>query len=197
LFGLLTAVSLAVCLATVALWVRSYWWEDLVWCTPYTLYPDDHLDYVFASRLGGIMVGSNGVTASQWSVHTHFDWKADARPFPERRGSLLLPGARFGFYFSGIGNGYWNVNFPHWFIAAMASLLPAGWLVRCVAAHRRHRRAAAGRCSVCGYDLRATRDRCPECGTVPKPPHSQSMQRTGAAGIVSLIRKLPGRGSGR
>jgi hypothetical protein len=55
----------------------------------------------------------------------------------------------------------WNVVLPYWAIIALASVLPAASLAR------RLTRApvAPGVCSNCGYDLRASTDRCPECGT--------------------------------
>jgi hypothetical protein len=54
---------------------------------------------------------------------------------------------------------------PWWPLLLGSSLLPA---VRCLLPLARRRYAARpGRCRQCGYDLRATPDRCPECGTAP------------------------------
>lgn len=53
---------------------------------------------------------------------------------------------------------------PHWFVAGVLAAWP---LLQVAALWRRRRRHGAGRCPGCGYDLRATPDRCPECGAIP------------------------------
>jgi hypothetical protein len=61
----------------------------------------------------------------------------------------------------------WAVMAPHWSLAALSGVLPALGLLRWVRRRRKVMREKAGRCPACGYDLRATPERCPECGAVP------------------------------
>ena len=56
---------------------------------------------------------------------------------------------------------YWQLAIP-WLLALLAAI-PTALLFRARARQRARRRQ--GQCRNCGYDLRATPDRCPECGT--------------------------------
>jgi hypothetical protein len=58
---------------------------------------------------------------------------------------------------------------PYWLIASATSILPAWVLVRKLL---RRRMRAKRLCPTCGYDLRATPNRCPECGTIKPSPAS-------------------------
>jgi hypothetical protein len=53
------------------------------------------------------------------------------------------------------------VGAPLWLCSPLFAYLGIRFL-------RRSRAIPAGYCANCGYDLRATPDRCPECGVVPK-----------------------------
>lgn len=57
-----------------------------------------------------------------------------------------------------------SVSVPHWFISAVLAV-PAVITIAGFVRRRCRRRHAL--CIKCGYDLRASPDRCPECGTVP------------------------------
>jgi hypothetical protein len=79
----------------------------------------------------------------------------------------------FGVSFDSAGPRYTALRVPLWFVAA-AVWLPTAvlWLRR----RRRASRAVQGLCPTCGYNMRETPGRCPECGTpapssaAPAPP---------------------------
>ena len=69
-----------------------------------------------------------------------------------------------------------DLVFPIWALTSFTALLPAAGLARWVRQARRRRRGLAGICQSCGYDLRASADRCPECGTTIAAKQTASMK---------------------
>jgi hypothetical protein len=62
----------------------------------------------------------------------------------------------------------YSIGFPS--AIGLTLVLPLVWMsVLALEAAVRLRRGRTGLCHRCGYDLRATPDRCPECGTVQVP----------------------------
>ena len=61
------------------------------------------------------------------------------------------------------------INIPYWPLILIAAVPSVIWGLRLAGRRRREGlRLATGHCRRCGYDLRATVDRCPECGAACK-----------------------------
>ena len=82
--------------------------------------------------------------------------------------TVQLDHRRFGFQiYKGLestGERVYHFVVPCWAIAVLPALA-ISWSVR--RRLRTRRRIARGQCPKCGYDLRATPQRCPECGSEP------------------------------
>jgi hypothetical protein len=160
----MTALSLLFLVATSVLWVRSYWMADFLgwggtrgWCG--------------ALSMGGLV----RIERASYAERPR-GWNSTSYPTP--RGGLwsevkngpqsML--TRVGFKYRDVDYNFdgksmrYSVYFPHWAACAASGLPSMIATPFALAGRRRKRRLRLGLCVSCGYDLRATPDRCPECG---------------------------------
>jgi len=211
LLNLLTALSLLLCVATAAVWVRSYWSVDIVklgsdrlhkaasggggvMLESVTLYRRDgnwqtgmnpatrHLSnytetrkhYLQTPRAEGggegkrwqrldyPYTGRGAFEMLAWAQVNHPAWPQSV-PVARQAGATYDNGTYAAREIWYVGRAVWV---PYWTLALITALFPAGWL-RAAGSRRRSERRRLNLCPTCGYDLRATPGRCPECGTEP------------------------------
>ena len=155
-FNALAAASLLLCLATAALWVRSYWVCDRL----YARHPDSSDRFMTWSDRGRL------IGYFEWSEPPHGHpirgWEFEVGTTDPAFEQLVM---EFGLV---VGNRVAHVRrwrLPDWPIVSAFAVLPAVAVFRQLrAVRRRRRRARLGLCPACGYVCRATPERCPECG---------------------------------
>jgi hypothetical protein len=166
----LTLISLMVCLAIVGLWLRSHAIQDSFnweFTTSAALYNVELIsgegDQVLKLHREVYIQDQREFLAS-FHRNNQRGFFYLVYPYPM---SAAMGGRRFFLRCRQIGNHTVIVaGIPIWTIALFTGILPL--IQGSLYVRRRIRRAnRLAACVSCGYDLRATPKRCPECGTVP------------------------------
>lgn len=140
-----SALSFLLCITAAGMWVRSSLQFDVL------------AGFQAAGRYWEVCSGGRGLIITDVPEEFH------GRPVRLGRWSFLGFGGvsmKFGTSRGGL------LAVPYWFPTILFAALPLAWLL--VRVERRG--VPEGRCPACGYDLRATPDRCPECGTIARGP---------------------------
>lgn len=103
---------------------------------------------------------------SQYDSGVNRDWHFAGFACFSTKGSIIRHGkAAF------VSQPGWTFSAPYWFVIGLFAILPVIRFYRSRAPRidldgLRRRQLGRPLCRACGYDLRATPDRCPECGTI-------------------------------
>jgi len=170
----IAAISLLLCIAMVSLWIRGYRVEDLVswhrteWWTIVRSVPDRIMVDVNVSDWSHGKMGieyaqgpanPDAVDSARWTGLT-LNVDAKDRWIRWERGGFAL-----WHWGSPQGNSISTIVTPTWAWVVATGIPWMAWTLGKLHRRFKARRAAkAGLCAVCGYDLRATPGRCPECG---------------------------------
>lgn len=159
-FTILSVLSLLLCLAAAVLWVRSYFRHDAVHVLTRrheTLVSSDSGRLMFrrlrenhSERLVAKWIVLDAYGSGDFE-NTDPWW--NRLGFAARGDSVAVRGL--------VAYSEMTSEIPHWALVLALSLLPILWR----RSSFRARPQNAALCPVCGYDLRASKDRCPECGT--------------------------------
>jgi hypothetical protein len=182
LLNLLTVLSLVLCVAVVALWARSYLPNEF-----FVLSRHGSLSLVFAegSRSETLGAGQQSTVDPEGALTSmraaaQVDERFAGVEFIAGPTSPPPRGAHRGEYV------VLSVPYGYLFLAAAA---PAAWLL--VVRRRYLQRAGRNLCRQCGYDIRATPGRCPECGTEPAPALGAGGESQDAGAAVSRSAPQP------
>lgn len=159
LFTLCSALSLMLCVTMAVLWVWSYWREQTVSWENRTYSHDVTSAWGMVRFTYGMPIDLNGHPGRT-------GWDFGSFPAGPRAAAMWVDARHptctgFGGFAYCVAS--WPKTFfvPHWFFALATALLPA---VKAIHVWTSWRRLQLGLCRRCGYDLRASPDRCSECG---------------------------------
>jgi len=146
IFRLAILTSVALTLAVLVLWVRSYRQQD---------------------------VAALDLANEHYEAWTDPGLLTFETPRPPRQGETIrLGNATLGASLVvsiGHGTTLWRVSLDFWLITVLTGAVGFAWTgKRLFLVVRNRGNLPTGFCSNCGYDLRASPDRCPECGAHPR-----------------------------
>jgi hypothetical protein len=151
----LASLSAVLFVATAAMWPRSYKVQDsAAWASRTTA-------YCILFNHGTLYVGRAREGPPGWFLASRP--MSEMGEFPTW---FETDHAWAGFHFLRSTYNDVFVGIPSWFVLLVLAAVCGGSLYE--PGRRRRAQRAAGLCPSCGYDLRATPGRCPECGAVPE-----------------------------